>query len=341
MKIRKGVLYLLVGVFWVTNSFAQIDTTYIQNLSDLLSIKVSANNEIEGFDLQINGLEYELFPNTSINNSYTISYRFLTLSFGFAPKGIDFNNDSDEKGNTVSSSIGTEIRKGRIVQSFEFKKVKGYYLRNTDKFLDGWNHGDPYILYPDLNYIEYSGITLVKIKPNLSLASLTAANTRQLKSIYSFVPNLFYRYSIIDDQSVIAQGDTTQKSNNFDLSISPGFVNTFVYNEKFYLSTGFFPGIGRAVSSLSTRSFTESNKVNRNSWLFRSTLLVGIGFDNGRFYSGSQIIATIIQESANDGLPELNERRLSAEFFIGYRFHAPSFLRNSFDSFERLIPFFN
>lgn len=321
--------------------FAQTDHVYIQSLSNLVSLKVGITNEINGFDLTVDDIDYEIYPNTSIHNSYTFSYRFLTLSFSLDPGAVNLNSDTDLRGDTQTIQYGTEFRFKRIVQFLGYNHTDGYYLRNTNNFDATWEKGDPYIQYPDLSYTEFRGITLLKLNPNLSLAALSAPNTRQLKSIGTFIPNLSYRYYSINDQSEILQAGATQRSINFEVSISPGYMHTFVMNERFYFSLGAFPGIGSINTNLVTRTINQRVENSSKTLLYRMALVSGIGFDTGRFYMGSRLVGILNHHTSSDGNATLNQNEMTFEVFAGYRFNAPSFLENTFDWIADVLPFIN
>ena len=105
----KLTLITVLLVIFPRVAIAQTDSTYIQSLSDLVALKISVNNEINGFDLNVGDTEYEVYPNTSIHNSYTLSYRFLTLTLSFDPGAVNLNSDTDIYGFSFSTNIRVAI----------------------------------------------------------------------------------------------------------------------------------------------------------------------------------------------------------------------------------------
>ena len=307
-------------------------------MSDRLSLKVNINNEIEGFDLKVGNTEYQIYPNTSLLNSYTFSYRFLTFTVTLNPDFLNTNRDDEVRGKTNSVKYATELRFSRLIQSLGYYSTEGFYLRNTSDFDPGWTKGDPYFQFPDLIYKEFGGRTIFKINPNLSIAALSAPNTRQLKSTGSLIPTLSYRYYLIDDRSEIQPGGATQKSSNFELSFAPGYIHTFVLKQRFYFSLGVNPGIGRISTKLVTRTRDEEFESNSRTWLYSMSMLSGIGYDTGKFYCGSRLTGNVYHHSQPSGNASINQNEVIFEIFAGYRFNAPKFLKRSFDTVQNIIP---
>ncbi|GAB5408297.1 MAG: DUF4421 domain-containing protein [Balneolaceae bacterium] len=341
LKLLRCLLIGFIIVFITSENLrAQTDSTYIQNLSELFALKMSVNTETNGFNLTIDDIDYDVFPNTSIHNSYTFSYRFLTLTLSFDPGALNLNSDTDIRGETRTVQYSTELRFNRIVQFLEYNTTKGYYLKNSSDFDQIWRDGDPFIQYPDVSYTYLSGATLLKLNPNLSIAALSAPNTRQLKTIGTFVPNISYRYYILKDDNGVVQNTLSQEARSFEAVFSLGYMQTFVFKNNTYLSLGGFPGIGFRNTNLST-DFTDgsSDTSTRNTLIYRMALISGFGYDSGRFYCGARIIGNLIHQKDPEAQASLDRNELNAEVFAGYRFNAPRFLQRGFNFIQDAIPF--
>ena len=118
-----------------------------------------------------------------------------------------------------------------------------------------------------------------------SLRSLKSQTERQLKSVGSFIPVFNFRYYNIDDKTPNA---STQKSDNIEASIGPGYAYTFVTKEKFYLSLGALATFGYLNTNLTTRQPTGNIVTKQDNFIFRWDAKTGIGYNVYRWrYGGS------------------------------------------------------
>ena len=72
----KALTFNILLIFSLSAQAQNTDSLFIEVLSDMLSLKANINNEVDGFDLKTGNTEYQIYPNTSLLNSYTFSYGF-------------------------------------------------------------------------------------------------------------------------------------------------------------------------------------------------------------------------------------------------------------------------
>ncbi len=324
--------YLVLGLHLIySSSMAQdIDTSrqiiengWVEIMDNKIAVDISLNNDYSVFQVNTPVNKIILYPNASDNIGFGLNYEFISFSVNVAPKFLPGNDDNDLKGKTTSFELGTALYSRHWFAQGSFSKVKGYYLLNTKDYLQ-WSDGDPFIQFPDLNY---QGIVLqagYSHNPKFSFQSLTTQTERQLKSTGSFVPILNFHYYIVDDKS---SEINTQKSNNIEINMGPGYAYTFVFKEKYYVSLAALTSFGYLNSNFTTRLQSRNVETSQDNFLFRSEGRLGIGHNGKRFYSGlyTDINGTWYkQENTN---VHNAETRILYHLFIGMRFNAPKIIR--------------
>lgn len=306
---------------------------WIEKMNNKIALDISFNNSYEIFEVKTPDSKFILYPNTPINLRLKLNYRFISFGFQFAPDFIPGNGDEDTKGTTKSFELGTELIFKHWFTSLSYSKVKGYYLQNSDDFII-LQEGEPYIQFPDL---QYKGLVISAgylHNSKFSLRSLASQTERQLKSAGSFIPIFNFRYYVIDDRSA---GMSTQKTNNFESSIGPGYVYTFVRNEKFYISLGLLSSLGYLNTKLTTRQPDGDISTNQDNFIFRWDGKVGLGYNGRTFYTG--VYANISgTEYRQENTTAMNfETRVFYHLFLGIRLSAPDFLERKADKVEKLF----
>jgi hypothetical protein len=241
------------------------------------------------------------------------------------------NGDEDLKGKTKSFGIGTSLIFKHWLFDIKYSKIRGYYLENSDDFIMQLE-GEPYIQFPDLNYKGINFSSAYSTNSKFSMRSLTSQTERQLKSAGSFLPSFNFRYYNIDDKSTAAAA--TQKSNNIEASIGPGYVYTFVAKEKFYLSLGGLASFGYLNTKLTTRLPNENAVSNQDNFIFRWDGKTGIGFNGSRFYTGLYANISGTKYKQENTTAVNTETRVSYHLFLGIRIESPDYLNRFMNKME-------
>jgi hypothetical protein len=309
---------------------------YILRYDSVISVRINANSEFDLFEVNGDDFYYDIRPNISISNKISLNYRFISFSFGFTPKFIPGNNDSDLKGKTKTYSLGFGLHPKNWLQEFKYAKIKGFYLHNTNDYNGGWTSGkDPYIQFPELKVQFLRGSTGYKFNPNFSFSAISSLTERQIKSAGSFIPFLNYDYFIIDNKSNGTTQQSSQKTNNFAMIASLGYIYTFVLGSKFYTSLGLFPGGGIEYTKLLTRIPDGNIETKNTDPVWRLAEKAAIGYNSEKFFTGAEI--SLSQATRKQGQSSVHNKATRAYFqvFIGYRFRAPSFIKRETDLIKK------
>lgn len=305
---------------------------YILKFDTLLSISYNVNSEFDFFEVLGDDFDYDIRPNISFSNKLSFSYRFVILKLGFKPKFFPGNNDNDLQGKTKAYSVNFNYFSRHWLQELKYGYVKGFYLHNTGDFEQEWIKGtDPYIQFPDLKVNLFSGSTGYKLNPNFSMNAISSQTQKQLRSCGSLIPFLSYDYYIVDNKSDDPNQSSSQKTNNFNLTASAGYIYTFVIGSDFHLSMGVFPGLGLQHTKLLTR-MPEGDYINTYSDpIFRIGEKAGIGYSTNKFFAGAEVSLAQATHNENNNSVKINITRAFFQVYVGYRFKAPGFLKREAD----------
>jgi len=200
------------------------------------------------------------------------------------------------------------------------------------------NNSTPCILFPDLKITSFQGSTSYKFNPNFSLKAISTQTEIQLKSAGSFIPGIHYSYYIIDNKSNSELQQSSQRSNTFEVILNAGYYYTFVLNKTWYASIGLTPGFGINYTNLLTRLPDENNRTNYFNGVFRINSKTGIGYNSERFFGDAEIGAYRSFRNDYNSTITIATTSITYQIFIGYRFKAPKFLKNTVDKIQDKIP---
>ena len=312
---------------------------FIEDMGNYIAFKVSATNDVESFQVNTPDQEIKIAPNVKTPVTLGLHYRFFSFSYSYAPKFIPGNNDDELKGKSKIFSLGFGINTDRITQFIGYNRTKGYYLANTEDFIPGWQEGiDTFIQFPDLYYTAFSGYTGYKFNTHFSIPSLSSQTERQLKSAGCFLPILLYRYYVIDDRTPLTGTNSSQKSNNIEVDLTPSYLYTFVLKQSFYVSAGAGVGAGIVHTNLITRTPGGDEKTVSNNFILRFEGRTAIGYNSKRFFAGGQLYYATESFNQEKTTAVTVNTRLNYQLFVGYRINAPGFLKKSFDWMHETLP---
>jgi hypothetical protein len=309
---------------------------YIEKMSNRIAVDISFNNAYNIFEVNPNpDLRIVLFPNTPNKLRMKFNYDFLSLGIQFAPDFLPGNGDNDQKGKTRSFEIGTGLVFKHWFTDIVYSDVEGYYLENTRVFDMMLQNGDPFVQFPDLQYKGISVRSGYYHNSKFSFRSLTSQTERQLKSAGSFIGVLHMDYYTINDKSSTLD---TQKSNNFEANIGPGYIYNFVFREKFYAALGLQAGLGYMHTRLTTRFPFGDVITNQDNFIFRWDARTGIGYNGTRYYGGLYANVTGTRYKQENTTAVNFETRVFYHLFLGIRLKSPGFLERSVRKVKNSVP---
>lgn len=338
-----GKLYIITAISFCINFSAlgqKLDTAntlledgWIENFNHKIGIDFSFNNSYETFQIKTPTTQFTLYPNTATKLRLNVNYRFFSLGIQYAPDFIPGNGDENLKGKTKTFELKTSFIFKHWFTHISYSKVKGYYLKNTVDFIPIME-GDPFIQFPDLHYFGIINSIGYSSNSKFSFRSLTSQTERQLKSAGSFIPTLQLGYYGIDDRS---SGNSTQKSANFESSIGPGYVYTFVHKQAFYLSLGLQASLGYLNTKLTTRQPEENIITFQDNLVYGWDTRAGIGYNGRKFYSGIYSTISGLEYKQQSTTAKNYETRILYHFFLGIRISAPEIAKRKVNQIETLF----
>lgn len=303
---------------------------YIEKMDHTLNFKLELDNEGESFLYTEGSERYNIEPNINTRVAISTNYRFLSIKIGFTPK-IFADIDSESKGETKMFKIQGDIFVKNWIQSFEFLKLKGYFINDFDEIILPRPRNGDYTILPELKTLSISGTTAYKYNDHFSLKSILNQTEIQRKSTGSTISSLEYGYFKMYDYSQ----DFDLRS--FDLVFSTGYIYTHVINRKLYASLGGIPGMGIEFNKLTAKIDDKKNTTTDNSFVFHLNAQLGLGYNTERFYAGSYLKGIVVARGKNS-LMGFNTFRGVFQIYVGYRFKAPKFVKDSFDWMEDQNP---
>ncbi|PLX22878.1 MAG: hypothetical protein C0599_05470 [Salinivirgaceae bacterium] len=320
---------ILLFVFVSANIFSQSlnDTAsnsllnrYIQKYDRLIGLKLSLNNDIEIFDVHSDPLDFTIVPNTALKSSFSVDYRFISFAVSYAPEFLPDNNDDETRGTSEIFSFGFTTYPGRLVQRAEMERINGFFLQNTGDYIPNF---EAYIQFPDLVYSAISGSTGYNLNPRFSLKALTSQTERQLKSTGTLIPELNYRYYVIDDRTTLTEANSSQKSNNFEVIAQLKAFYSWVLHEKWYMSGSLSFGGGKIYSILKTRFYNQKYTSINSNYIWRGEAQIAFGYNSKRVFAGLQSIYRMENYKQGNSTSTISNEGFTFQVFAGYRFNAP------------------
>ncbi len=297
------------------------DSTYISNYSDKLTAKLLAITKINFFKISDNGNDSNVRfrPDRRLNLGIGVSYKWFALDLAF---NFGIGEDSDFKNSKTFDFQGSIFSSKQYISgSYNY-----YYGFQYDAF-----NGVPGEDVPDDNARDdirtVSTVIQYLFAFNYDKFSLKAPfiqNELQRKSAGSFLIGARYQlYSVDGDSSMIpssAKGYFNENAHLINLTgasvtLSLGYMYTFVFRENFYITAGLIPGIGFTLGDykadhknpLATQLSTGFSTMN------------AIGYNTPLFFCGIQLIADNYRFRMQKDL-KLNQGHGKIKFHIGYRF---------------------
>lgn len=314
--------YLVVSIFFCVQILFSQDLTdeiiyeqqtdYIQKFPNRITARLYFVNTSNSFVFKDRNSPdvFKLIPNKQDHIGASVSFKFLTISYGFAPKFLAENKDNED---SKLFNLNFRTYFGQFMQTLDLYKQQGFYL-------DGY---ETTTYLPDTKTFKIGGTTSYIFNDNFSFRAIVSQDEKQLKNAGSFVPNISYYYTRHRIDS-----DNDSVFNNFDLSIAPAYYYNFVPVKDLLLSAGASAGMGINYTTSKNESLTSlSTEIN---------LRASVSYDISDFYLGSHYNYAIINHNS-DRATYVKDNIPYFEVFLGYRFKAPKKWVKEVDKIENKL----
>jgi hypothetical protein len=312
------------------------DPSYRINYFENIIIRSEFTSDVVNLQF-INGRSGEVLDLKPVSEyllGYTFDYKWVALGIYFTPrflKNTVNNTDPNE-----SSSLNTKLNffySDRWRQEFSYRYNKGFFI--DIETLPSQNSSG-YLENTTLNLI--SGSTFFIANRNYSFRAHYAQTERQLKSAGSFIPKITYSYSWIRPnlQNTGGSSQLTQ-INSLDIFTQIGYLYTFVYNKKWFVTVGLHPGFGYTNS---VYRYNDSGSEKEKFGNFTSGVKgeLAMGFNSYRWFFGSNIQWRDYNYTNNQD-DQISRDNLYFSLHLGYRFNDNKAMRKFFGWFEDTFGF--
>jgi hypothetical protein len=297
------------------------DTSYIKNYSHKISVKLVTINKYNYFKVRdrINKTSLKYIPVRDVSLGIGVSYKWFALDLTFAlglRKKSEFDNTRsfDFQGSMFSSKqyITFTIQ---YYQAYQLNSIKGVNINLSD---DIKRREDIRTINLGLQYMFATNYTKFSIKAPF------VQNEGQRKSAGSPIVGASFNMIVMDaDSSIIPNeaADSFEPSlhlidlNLLSASVSFGYMYSFVYKKRFFLTLSLIPGININAGDY----YTDARNYNSAAINLKLNSLNAIGYNSINFFAGIQFLSNAYFSQLEKKLSaEIGHGKLS--FFIGYRF---------------------
>jgi len=298
-----------------------VDSTYIKSFPDKVSVRINIDTQEDLFSIYNadDNSQLTLQSNNSLRLFVSLDYKFIGGSVGFAPQFFSDNTDTYLKGKSSYTNYKFRFFLGKWVQGFEFSKVRGFYVENSQDYIANWTENkDPYIQFPDLKYLTIGANTSYVFNSKFSFRNVLFQSEWQQKSAGSFVPTLYYDYN----RTSLSLETIKIAEDFFNFRLALGYYYTLVVKKKGFISAYVAPAYGVRFSK---NTNTTQNETTKSNDTYNTQYLDGglqLGYSSDHF-----ILGTNFNFSANaykeEGSKTISQGKSYLLFYIGYRFTPP------------------
>ena len=300
-------------VFILLSCTVVVGQNSVLSFRENLLVKSNINTQNESFSIQNNNQSILVNANNTYRLEVGANYKFLGLKIGFSPS----SRSSDFKSKFLNSQLNIFLK--QWIQSFEYRKVQGFYQDNNAQLL---------AQFPDLKTTSWLGTTSYVLNNNFSLKHLTHLNEWQRETAGSFVPTLKYGFNRLSnsiDYQKVAE-------NSFDVSFAPAYYYTWAFKEHWFISSSIAPALG-------VRFTTEklNNITNKDTFISRALdLTLQFGYTSETISAGASF--NFDSNAINKDLTQsmVNDKSYASLYF-GYRFTPPNFLKRTVEHIESTL----
>ncbi|MHC0439511.1 DUF4421 family protein [Flavobacterium sp. 3-210] len=310
MDVKLIYIAFFAGVF---GCFAQNDSLqnpYFKSYNDKITASVYYLDTSNSFqitsDNQDPKIYLDLIPNRKEQIGFSLNYKIIDITIGFAPKFLGGNTgDSHSK----NFNFNTRFYYKKWMQSLTFINQKGFYV-SDDNFT---------AQMPNMRSTKIGGSTSYVFNDKFSFKALVNQNEWQTKSSGSFIPNFSFYYTNID----LNTPDTTP-GDIYVFTLMPSYFYNFVISDRVLIGAGI--GLGAGINDVDGDT----------SALYQADLNLKLAYNQDRFFAFASLNAvTFDQDEKVD--PRLNDNIVTLKISAGYRFNPPKKVKEVYDKANEKI----
>ncbi|MBS7232910.1 DUF4421 family protein [Flavobacterium psychroterrae] len=305
MKLNLIYIAFFGSVF---GCFAQKDTLqnpYFKSYDDKVTASIyyldTSNNFQIGFNSEGQKKYVDLNPNRREQVGVGLSYKFIDISFGFAPKFFSENKDNSD---SKLFSFNTRFYYKKWMQSFTFINQKGFYI----------SEGAVNVFLPKMRTTKIGGTTSYIFNDNFSYKTLVNQNEWQTKSSGSFIPSFSFYYTNLN----LNNAPNSSNGDIYVFSLAPSYFYNFVISDRVLIGTGLAFGAG-------------INDVDGDvSALYQLDFNLKLAYNRDRFFAFASLnTLNFLQNDSAEA--RLNDNISTVKFNIGYRFDPPNKVKEVYE----------
>jgi hypothetical protein len=297
------------------------DSSYIKNYSQKISVKLVAINKYNYFKLldRNNKTSIRYKPLRDFSLGAGVAYKWFSLDLTFS-LGLNKNSEFE---NTQAVDFQGSIFSSKQFITFTFQYYQAYELSkmngvSIDLSEDYKRREDIRTINVGLQYMFATNYT------KFSLKAPFVQNEGQRKSAGSPIIGGSFNLFVMDADSSVVPPEATEyfspelylnNLNVISVSLSLGYMYSFVYKKRFFLTLSLIPGVNIG----SGDSYTDHRNYSPLSVHLKLNSMNAIGYNSMKFFTGFQFLADVyFSKFEKKVLAEIGHGKFS--LFVGYRF---------------------
>ncbi len=238
--MKNYIAVLIAWLFVPICAGAQTDSAYIRMFPQEFSLRPYFYYKFTSLETDIKGKERQTYhPNIPVGVGIGFAYKNYALNLAYAPP---FFRDK-ERGKTKYFDLQYHYYSRKYLFDFFFQDYKGFYSE-YDKATGLY----PY--YSDIHIIQYGATAqYVFNHQKFSYRAAFYNNEKQLRSAGSFqLGGGFYYNNLYTDETAILEG--RDRFRNYQLSITGGYVYTWVFKKDYFFTLGLTGGVNLGLEEI-------------------------------------------------------------------------------------------
>ncbi|WP_267405359.1 MULTISPECIES: DUF4421 family protein [unclassified Chryseobacterium] len=314
---------------------------YVEDDKNKISLIAGLSYIDDSLGLLYEDKVFRLRPNDAFYTEFFLRYRWIDVTFSFAPKLTKINRDDAEKGKTKYFNLGFSFFVApKIRQFLYYSEVKGLYFQDTRDFmrlLYGSDYNEEgYLQFPDAKYRSYRGETsYLWLGNKVDYRSFTNMTYKPLKDVFVVSTGLFYQYNTLSDTNRAIYQDANfndddvdnSKSKDFRIALRTGGGVQKTIKGNWYVIAEAYP------EAYYSKLIDEDDLHEFNIGFYSNAR---VGYDSGKWFFGGGAQLNWVN-SSNENF--YSSTQWLFRIGIGFRFTAPKLMNKNFDKIDKALNF--